>query len=127
MKNLKIVKVIFIIILVSLNIGCHQFNIENIDSVEIIQIRNIDNMKTENVVYYGSAKNVKPFLIELSKIKSTWISFVIKEALLEGEYLIFLYSNDQMIGKYRIINSENIVDEITKKYYYGKLLKFIPE
>ena len=126
MKLIKFL-IIFLSTLTIFNvIGCKQFNISDIDYVKISVINNTNDIKLQRVIFDGPSKDVEVFITELSKAKRIWIGFVIKEALIEGEYLVELYSANRLVGKYTVINSENIYDEINKKYLKRKMINYLP-
>ena len=77
-------------------------------------------------IYNGSTEGIESFVRKVESAKTISVLFAIKEALIEGRFLVEFYQNDNMILKYDVFNTQNAFDELRNKYKKLMVIDDIP-
>ena len=101
---------------------------QEIDNVKIVQTY-YDQFYEESIsamIYDGSPNEINKLVDKIQTAQTTSVLFVIKEALIDGEFSVEFFQNNENILRYRIFNSQNAYDKIKHKYKKIRAIDLIP-
>ena len=101
---------------------------QEIDNVKIVQ-KYYDEFYEEAIsamIYDGSPNEINKLVDKIQTAQTTSVLFVIKEALIDGEFSVEFFQNNENILSYRIFNSQNAYDKIKHKYKKIRAIDLIP-
>ena len=108
--------------------SCLSKPFQKVDNVKIVQDY-YDQFYGERIsalIYDGTPDEINKLVVEIQTAQTTSIMFVIKEALIDGEFSVDLYQNNENILSYRIFNSQNAYDKIKHRYKKIRAIDLIP-
>lgn len=126
-KNLK-KSFIIIFVLSVFFISCYSKTPQKIDNVKITQ-NYYDQFYGETIsakIYDGNPTEIIELVGEVQNAKNISVLFCIKEALIDGRFVVEFYQDDKIILNYEICNSQNAYDEIKHKFKKIRAIDLIP-
>lgn len=108
--------------------SCKSKSSQSISNVKIVQTY-YDQFYNESIsalIYDGTPDEINELVEIIQKSKDISVLFVIKEALIDGEFSVKFYEGDVNLLNYRIFNSQNAYDEIHQKFKKVIAIDLIP-